>query len=260
MKHSPAFSLVELSIVLVILGLLTGGILAGQSLIRAAELRTVGADIARYRAASFTFRDKYFSMPGDMTNATSVWGKDNSYCSAHTGTAATPGTCNGDGNGILDENLAGATTGETFQFWKQLALAGMIEGSYTGISGPTEMMHVVPGTNAPLSKIGVNAAFSTRYNVNGNASTLQFNGAPGGNKMYLGTISGTNTDGDSVVMKAEDAWNIDTKMDDGKPGTGYITTYNNTNRPQCANSDTRASAEYMVTGTSIACNMIFALE
>ena len=79
------FSLVELSIVLVILGLLTGGILAGQSLIRAAELRSVATESQRYMAALNSFRDKYFALPGDMANATAFWGAQN----------ATPATCHG---------------------------------------------------------------------------------------------------------------------------------------------------------------------
>src|SRR5438552_4058186 len=69
-----AFSLVELSIVLVILGLLVGGILSGQSLIRAAELRSVTTEFSRYLAAVQSFKDKYFALPGDMANATAFWG------------------------------------------------------------------------------------------------------------------------------------------------------------------------------------------
>jgi len=76
-KHSDkktAFSLVELSIVLVILGLLTGGVLTGQNLIRAAELRAVTTEFNAYQTAANTFKDKYFAIPGDMTNATDFWG------------------------------------------------------------------------------------------------------------------------------------------------------------------------------------------
>lgn len=87
------FSLIELSIMLVILGLLVGAVTAGQSLIRASELRSVTTDIERYRAGIATFRDKYFGLPGDLLNATSFWGKDNTNCPTHTGTNATPGTC-----------------------------------------------------------------------------------------------------------------------------------------------------------------------
>jgi len=65
-----AFTLVELSIVLVILGLLVGGTLTGQSLIHAAELRSVVKDYEKYKTAMHVFEDKYFALPGDMTNAT----------------------------------------------------------------------------------------------------------------------------------------------------------------------------------------------
>jgi prepilin-type N-terminal cleavage/methylation domain-containing protein len=57
------FSLVELSIVLVILGLLTGGILTGQNLIRAAELRSAVTELQRHQASTQSFRDKYFAIP-----------------------------------------------------------------------------------------------------------------------------------------------------------------------------------------------------
>ena len=93
-----AFSLVELSIVLVILGLLTGGILGGQSLIRAAELRSVSTEAARYTTAVYSFRDKYMALPGDMPNATAFWGAAPD-CSAQTASGAS--TCNGNGDGML---------------------------------------------------------------------------------------------------------------------------------------------------------------
>jgi len=67
------FSLVELSIVLVIVGLLVGGVLTGKSLIRAADLRSVSTDYEGYRTATSAFRDKYFGLPGDITNASSFW-------------------------------------------------------------------------------------------------------------------------------------------------------------------------------------------
>jgi prepilin-type N-terminal cleavage/methylation domain-containing protein len=72
MRHG--LSMVELSIVLFIFGLLTGSILDGQSLIKAAEPRSLRTDISLYQSALFAFRDKYMALPGDMTNATSFWG------------------------------------------------------------------------------------------------------------------------------------------------------------------------------------------
>jgi prepilin-type N-terminal cleavage/methylation domain-containing protein len=146
------FSLVELSIVLVILGLLTGGILTGQSLIRASELRAVTTEYQRYIAAAHTFRDKYFAIPGDFNNATRFWGKDNTNCSGDTGAAATPGTCNGNGDGNITDAAGAGLTGERFQFWKQLALAGLIEGTYSGLAGSGGTNHGVINSNSPPSK------------------------------------------------------------------------------------------------------------
>jgi prepilin-type N-terminal cleavage/methylation domain-containing protein len=128
-----AFSLVELSIVLVILGLLVGGVLSGQSLIRAAQLRAITAEYSRYVTATQSFKDKYFALPGDMNNATSFWGAaDGStgltaacFGAAGTGTQ----TCNGDGSGTIYPTSA---SDESLRFWQHLARAGLIEGSYTG--------------------------------------------------------------------------------------------------------------------------------
>src|SRR6187399_2125428 len=110
------FSLVELSIVLVILGLLTGGILAGQSLIRAAELRAVSTEYSKFVTAGRSFRDKYFALPGDMANATSFWGTAVTCPGKVTADARTDArTCNGDGTGqILHVSGGGALQNEVF--------------------------------------------------------------------------------------------------------------------------------------------------
>ncbi len=154
-----AFSLVELSIVLVILGLLTGGILAGQSLIRAAELRSTMADISRFSTAVRTFQDKYFALPGDMNNATRFWGSaggtgSDAACMAFT---TSPATCNGNGEGWIETAIIAAD--ERFLAWEHLANAGLIEGSYTGRDGSAtqgdvyDANHNIPGTNpAPISR------------------------------------------------------------------------------------------------------------
>src|SRR6478736_5064846 len=124
-KQLHAFSLVELSIVLVILGLLTGGILAGQSLIRAAELRAVSTEFVRYKTATHSFRDKYFQLPGDMNNATSFWGALSSVsdtaCQAIS--ATTTATCNGNSNGQVAQYVV--SNDELMRFWQHLANAGL---------------------------------------------------------------------------------------------------------------------------------------
>jgi len=132
-----AFTLVELSIVLVILGLLVGGVLAGQSLIHSAELRKTLTTIDNLKTAKHAFRDKYFALPGDMTNATQFW--------PDCVSVAPLNECNGDGNGRI-----GVTLGGSYEFarvYQQFSAAGLVEGSYDGILthglsayGPTDKL------------------------------------------------------------------------------------------------------------------------
>jgi prepilin-type N-terminal cleavage/methylation domain-containing protein len=200
---NKGFSLVELSIVLVILGLLTGGILAGQSLIRASELRSVTTDYNRYIAAVNTFKDKYFAIPGDMANAASFWAS----------------SANGDGDAILETAAAVSVTGEMFQFWNQLALAGLIEGTYSGLAGAGAGFDAVIGTNVPKAKLS-NGGWSAYNNSVSAGSTLTFAGT------YDNTLTFGTKITDSItlgpILKPEEAWNIDTKIDDSMPGTGKI--------------------------------------
>ncbi|MFM9890379.1 MAG: type II secretion system protein [Rickettsiales bacterium] len=256
MKSRSAFSLVELSIVLVILGLLTGGILAGQSLIRAAELRSVASEYSRYVAATQTFRDKYFAIPGDMRNATAFWGDDNTNCPDAAVANGIPGTCNGNGDGILAAASANGATGEIFQFWKHLALAGLIEGNYTGISGSGSTIDMTVGINIPKSKLssgswGVRESFGSFYpGFAGDVFAGSF-----GNMMQMGKSS-SPTDNGGLVLKPEEAWNIDTKLDDGKPATGKVITRA---YPTCTNATgvTDYASTYLLTSSSVGCALFF---
>jgi prepilin-type N-terminal cleavage/methylation domain-containing protein len=163
MRHG--FSLVELSIVLVILGLLTGGILTGKSLIRASELRGVTTEYQRYITATRTFRDRYFALPGDLRDATRFWSRMNGNADCVTNSSApivtSTGVCDGDGNSVLDVATAAGAAGERHQYWRHLAQAGLIEGTYTGLAGAGGVDNAVIGTNAPASKL-TSAGWSTR--------------------------------------------------------------------------------------------------
>lgn len=249
------FSLVELSIVLVILGLLTGGILAGQSLIRAAELRAVNSEYSRYAAAVNTFRDKYFAVPGDMTAATKFWGDDNAACPDAAVPNGTPGTCNGNGDGNVDQATAANATSEIFQFWKQLALAGLIEGTYTGLSGAAGLYSIEIGSNAPRARLN-NAGWhaSTNRNFPGDADTYQID-------LNSYFFLGGGFDNGNPVLKPEEAWNLDTKFDDGRPAQGSVIAkyWNNL----CAAPDSGAAtfsnlnASYRLSDSSVRCALFF---
>lgn len=219
MKHSAGrsglvgFSLVELSIVLVILGLLVGGILSGQSLIRASELRSVSTEYQKYATAIGTFRDKYFGLPGDLNNADTIW--------------TTVGK--GDGDGVINLT-ATANTNEVSLFWLHLSNAGLIEGSYTNVAAAsvTACGTMTPGTNNPKAKISFGG-----WNVLGlgtvtdaSAGNLIYYNSSYGNALLLGggTTCGTAT-AMAGIVKSEEAWNIDTKIDDGKPDTGSMLVF-----------------------------------
>lgn len=206
-----AFSLVELSIVLVILGLLTGGILAGQSLIRASELRSVSTDFGKYTTAIGAFRDKYMGIPGDITNT-------NNFANM---------TEQGNGDGLVTASTS-AGANEVYFFWENLAGAGMIEGTYSSAAFSTSSSSA--GTTNPRAKLA-----NTAWNIGGIGSVA----TDGASKTMATAISytnmfaanygnaftmggGTNAYAPSGVLKPEEAWNIDTKLDDGRPNQGAV--------------------------------------
>ncbi len=258
------FSLVELSIVLVILGLLTGGILAGQSLIRASELRSVSTEYNRYVTAMQTFRDKYFALPGDMTNATKFWGTSAS-CPGDNTTVTAPAitTCNGDGNGQLSSYAT--TSNETYRMWQHLADAGLIEGSFTGVTATNNAVLTVNSTsspNVPASKLS-NAVWWSQYVSNASVSDITYFDGAYGNSFYFST----GPYGTFGILKPEEAWNIDTKMDDGKPGTGKIRSLKDSTQANattgCSDvaytvaTSIASSSNYLLTNSSKACSLIF---
>lgn len=255
------FSLVELSIVLVILGLLTGGILAGQSLIRASELRAVTTEYQRIITATQTFRDKYMALPGDMANATRFWGRtvNAAHCVTNSAAAVTaPGTCDGTGSGFLETVNAANQSAEMFQFVNQLALAGLVEGSYSGMSGASAGAHAT-SSNVFSSKLN-NGYFTPSYVIStfaGDANAYALNYS---NHLRFGALTGTGQS-QGPLLKPEEAWGIDTKLDDGKPAYGKVIAYYWNNLCAAADDGTHANndfaASYKLTDSSVQCSLFF---
>lgn len=249
-SDARAFSLVELSIVLVILGLLVGGVLSGQSLIRASELRAASTEYSRWMTASQSFRDKYLALPGDMTNAIAFWGPT----AACPGTAGTgTQTCNGNGDGRIDGPAAASQYGEWFTFWQHLANAGLIEGSYNGRAGATGLDHTTT-RNAPKSKLG-NGLWFVAHDASAGAAFFPV--AVARNNFRVGVPIAGAWPG-NPIMKPEELWNIDTKLDDGKPGLGAVTTTLLSYGPTCASTSTASSAEYSLSISTAQCVGVFA--
>jgi prepilin-type N-terminal cleavage/methylation domain-containing protein len=141
-KASKGFTLVEIAIVLVIIGLLLGGILKGQEMITQAKIKNVIADMTGVSAAMYGYQDRYRALPGDDKNAGARW----------AGTTA-PG--NGDGviTGVYTVSASGTTANTAMEagfFWHHLRLAGFISG--TGLEQPF---------NAVSGKMGVQTSDGT---------------------------------------------------------------------------------------------------
>lgn len=257
LHRNHAFSLVELSIVLVVLGLLVGGILAGQSLIRASELRSVTTDFNRYSTAISAFRDRYFAVPGDFYDATRVWGRENSNadCATHSGAAVSAnGACDGNDNGHLDGGTAGGST-EYHQFWRQLTLAGLIEGNYDGLSGAASALACARGIDCPAAKINGAVWDTYYYGTAWPGDGQSYAGNYGNGHLILGK-NVSNGLSEQAIIKPEEAWNIDQKMDDGAPGTGkLIVRY----WASCATAASNAdyTSPYNLASSTMSCALYF---
>jgi len=116
------FTLVEIAIVLVIIGLLLGGILKGQEMITQAKIKNVVADFSGVSAAYYGYQDRYRAIPGDDPNAASRW-------------TVAPAAVAGTGNGVVAGKYNSTTdTDESRKWWDHLRRAGFVSGS--GYSQP----------------------------------------------------------------------------------------------------------------------------
>lgn len=257
------FSFVELSIVLAIIGLLIGGILAGRSILQAGERRSIIAEYQRYDGATQNFANKYNGLPGDLANATSYFG-DNSTACSDTNTDGSPGTCNGDGDGTIEVAGSAGTTAEMYQYWVQLAYSGFVGGRYTGLAGAGSTNEVVfsgATANAPTSKVA-GAGWVAAYLTPSSGSTYYYYVDGTGsynNSLQFGAALTNNTNVTGVIT-AEDAWNIDTKLDDGRPATGKVigNNYSACGTPDSgATASTNLNASYNRSSAGKNCFLVF---
>jgi prepilin-type N-terminal cleavage/methylation domain-containing protein len=189
LRKQTGFTLVEIAIVLVIVGLLIGGVLKGQEMITNAKLKRMESDNAGLAAAMFSYQDRYLQLPGDDSAADDRF---DVYLDA-----TTPANANGDGDGIIEGKWDVAPTGdvsaaattaadETSLFFAHLRASGMIAGTGLDDNRPT---------NAYGGKIGIQ---------NGSL------GIAAGNVTIFGAIEGP-------VAKI-----LEGRLDDGKPDAGRI--------------------------------------
>jgi len=199
-KTNTGFTLLELSIVIVIIGLIVAGISAGQSLVRQASLRGIASDFSQYKVALNSFKLQYDAWPGDMVNASDYWG------AACGGASAAPTGCNGNGNKLIQASVSNGVAIEEFRAWQHLALAGLTSGTYTGEISSGGLFN--GGENVPRGSIP-NSAWSFRYaSSNHNSFTLTSDSET------------TSTSFDPILTPAE-SYAVDVKLDNGIPNMTF---------------------------------------
>lgn len=207
-RSQAGFTLVELAIVMIIIGLLIGGILKGQELIANAQITATSSQVKAIEAAMTTFRDSYDSVPGDIANP--VQRLPN--CGA-----GTPCASAGNGNNRVDDvnpGVAQTTTDENPTFWTHLAAADMIGG----VSSTSTVVNAWGG-QLPAAEIG--GGFTVGF-VGTAANTAAVAGAPvAGHYLALQFAPDAPIAAAAgLALSPTQAARIDRKLDDGIPGTG----------------------------------------
>ncbi len=220
-----------------------------QGLMDRQKLRSVQAQANGYMMAIEQFRMKYGSLPGDMPNATEVWGRA-------TDSGATPGTgqctntstdkqnafpyrtCNGNGNGLINGRAGGESAlCESYRAWQQLSGAKMIDGIFSGTSPGSNncsVLNSVSGNNTPVSKMDTATFTLTSYPF---GDAIFFDPEPYNNIMFFGGMR-TNNISNGPFLTTSEAREIDEKNDDAKPATGSIRSQKKDSDPipDCADS------------------------
>lgn len=192
-RNQSGFTLIEIAIVLVIIGLLLGGVLKGQELINSAKVKNLANDFKNVPIYIYGYQDKYKALPGD----------DGAAASHVAGATKATTPANTQSNGVIGGNWNSATTtDESFLFWQHVRLAGLAPGPTT----VTDSGYIP--TNAVGGAVGIMGGTSTVAN----AAVVDANGT---------AIRGSYVICSSAIL-GKFVKQLDTTMDDGNTATGSM--------------------------------------
>ncbi len=244
-KSTSGFTLIELSIVLVVIGLIVGGILVGRDLISAAAVRAQITQIEQYQQAVNTFRVKYGYLPGDIKEPEA---SNFGFVTRGNCQNLTPCIGQGDGDGVIEAQAfysayAPVHNGyrqidETLMFWRDLSTAKLIKEQFTLAT----FDHTDVSIDMAVSNLNAYSASYHLKNINAyvpdakiasNTSIYLWSGRFSNDQNNYFGISGVDNIaiiGASGAMQSHptltiaQAYSIDKKMDDGLPQLGKIQT------------------------------------
>jgi prepilin-type N-terminal cleavage/methylation domain-containing protein len=260
-KVTKAFTLLELAIVLSVIGLIVAGITVGTTIITQSKIRAIASELRQFQTAISGFTIQYNALPGDFATAST-------YFSTCTSAAGDGGSCNGNGDGyigIKSQNWWGGTTynsNENLRAWQHMNLGGFLPVAYTGF-GASTTNGTEPGVNSPKSKYegGIYLFWGDTCYTGNYYSVLQLAGQTG-----TALTGGLNTTpiGSYPLLTTQDAFDLDTKMDDGKPTSGKLWARSSNSAVNCGNLavtdscvNSASNAYYTSNSTSPLCQMHF---
>ena len=197
-RNQSGFTLIEIAIVLVIIGLLLGGVLKGQELINSAKVKNLATDFRNIPVFIYGYQDKFKALPGDDALVTSH------LTGASDCTPAAAGLC-ATGNGILDGSWnATAITDESYVFWQHVRLAGLTAGSTT--TGAADYL--------PVNAVGGSIGIQSGTNDVNKTPVKDLSGTPV-------AIRGTYIICSPNIL-GKFAKQLDIQLDDGNTATGSM--------------------------------------
>ncbi len=270
---TQGFTLLELTIVLIIIALIAGGIMTGRAMVRSAELQAVLREYSTYLKATKEFTEKYNQLPGDFSTAQTLWGAPPGWLGCPMGYWSgglsseawdNTHTCNGDGNGRIGASTnAGvlSSTHEWWQAWQHLSNAGLIDGKYSGgVSSTSTAGEAELTINVPSSKLTTGGWTMFYMQQIADSANLWGEATGGyGHMLSFGKVgSGTYTR--VGLITPSDALDIEKKIDDGKPGTGTVRTWRTGYLANCTENDSSKTAQtYKTSSTGKDCSLLFIL-
>lgn len=233
-NKTGGFTLLELSVVIVIIGLIVGAVLFGQDLITAAKIRALQTQLERYNAATNTFLDKYGFLPGDIPyDATKPWAPFFS----QPGVFSSCESILGNGNGLIHNNHTFQSSpiaqnftsgyqfvGEIPLYFNHLSVENLIEGSFN--KNCTDGL--VVGVTIPNAAHGrggfvVYAGFMPPVNF---GTALSYTTSVVKHFFRVGIDNNTSGSPATLNMKntltTREAYTFDSKIDDGLPTKGAV--------------------------------------